>query len=362
MHKNKKLFIDIKTFLIITIIVTYGTLITLSASEKNIHIITQKLVQVAIGVVVMIISTYISARSYKNSALVLYFICLILLILVEVFGETTNGAKRWLNIGIIRFQPSEISKISIPLLIAKVVNQENFHFSSFKIILLFLIILFPVFLISLQPDLGTSILIAISGFVGLFFSGINWKIILSSITFIFLLLPVFWIFFMHDYQKNRIITLFNPEIDPFGSGYHIIQSKIAIGSGGLFGKGLFCGTQSQLNFLPERHTDFIFAVLAEETGFVGVLFLIFLYLSLTLRWLIIATKINSTFGKIVISNFMTNIFICVFINIGMVSGLLPIVGTPLPLVSYGGSSFVITMIKFGIVTSIHKNNMFYLKR
>jgi rod shape determining protein RodA len=211
----------------------------------------------------------------------------------------------------------------------------------------------PTLLVAAQPDLGTAILIAASGIFVLFLSGMSWKLIACAAVLVAAFIPILWFFLMHDYQRDRVMMLLNPESDPLGAGYHIIQSKIAIGSGGFSGKGWLHGTQSQLEFLPERHTDFIFAVLAEELGLQGVLVLLALYLGLITRGLVIAAKAQTTFGRVMSGGLMLIFFVYVFVNIGMVSGIVPVVGVPLPLVSYGGSALIVLMAGFGIVMSIH---------
>ena len=215
------------------------------------------------------------------------------------------------------------------------------------------LIFVPTLLVAAQPDLGTSILIAASGIFVIFLAGMSWRLITVATLLIAGFIPILWFFLMHDYQRTRVMMLLDPEIDPLGAAYHIIQSKIAIGSGGLHGKGWLQGTQSQLEFLPERHTDFIFAVLAEELGLIGVLILLTLYILLIARGLYLATKAQNTFGRVMIGGLMLIFFVYVFVNIGMVSGILPVVGVPLPLVSYGGSALIVLMAGFGIVMSIH---------
>ena len=208
-------------------------------------------------------------------------------------------------------------------------------------------------MVRFRPDLGTAILIIMSGIFIIFLAGINWRFILVALILIAIFLPIMWFYLMHDYQRERVLTLFNPERDPNGAGYHILQSKTAIGSGGIWGKGWLEGTQSQLEFLPERHTDFIFSVIAEEFGFIGSIVLLVLFLCLIIRGLIIAAQAQTTFGRILSGGLILVFFVYVFINIGMVSGILPVVGVPLPLISYGGSSLVVLMASFGIMMSIH---------
>ncbi|WP_157990912.1 peptidoglycan glycosyltransferase MrdB [Candidatus Erwinia haradaeae] len=338
---------------ILSLLLVFSLLVMWSASGQNVGMMERKITQIAVGVCVMITMAQISPRVYENWAPFLYIISIILLILVSLFGQSSQGAQRWLDLGIIRFQPSEIAKITVPLMTARFINRDICPPRVINIIITLIVILIPALLVFLQPDLGTSILITGSGLLVLFLSGISWTVIIMSVLSIVAFVPILWFCLMHEYQRNRVIMFLFPENDPLGSGYHIIQSKIAIGSGGFPGKGWLHGTQSQLEFLPERHTDFIFSVLAEELGLLGVLFLLLLYVLLILRGLIIASNAQTTFGRIMAGGNILIFFVYVFINIGMVSGLLPVVGVPLPMVSYGGSSLISLMAGFGIVMSIH---------
>ena len=314
-----KIHLDPTMLLILLALLTYSALVIWSASGQDVGMMERKIGQIAMGVVIMIVMAQIPPRVYEGWAPYLYIFCIILLVAVDAFGAISKGAQRWLDLGIVRFQPSEIAKIAVP----------------------------P------QPDLGTSILIALSGLFVLFLSGLSWRLIGIAVVLVAAFIPILWFFLMHDYQRQRVMMLLDPETDPLGAGYHIIQSKIAIGSGGLRGKGWLHGTQSQLEFLPERHTDFIFAVLAEELGLIGVLILLALYILLIMRGLWIAAQAQTTFGRVMAGGLMLILFVYVFVNIGMVSGILPVVGVPLPLVSYGGSALIVLMAGFGIVMSIH---------
>lgn len=352
---NSYLNIDIIMTLIILALISYSMLVIWSASGQDIHLIHNKIIQITLGIIIMISMAQISPKTYENASLLLYMISLILLISVCTFGQIIKGAQRWVNFYFIRFQPSEIFKITIPLLISRFINRNKSPLNIKYILLSLILILIPTILVAIQPDLGTAILIMVSGLFILFLGGIKWKLIIISIFCFFTSIPILWLYLMKDYQKNRITILLNPETDPLGNGYHIIQSKIAIGSGGLFGKGWLNGSQSQLEFLPERHTDFIFAVLAEEFGLIGVIILIILYASLIIRGIIIANNTNNIFCKIISIGFMLNLFIYIFINISMVIGIIPIVGVPLPIISYGGTSLIILMAEFGIIMSIHNH-------
>ncbi len=290
----------------------------------------------------------------------LYVIALLLLIMVDIIGVTKLGAQRWINLGFLSIQPSEIMKIAIILILAK-------HFHTFSIshvgklrfyITPIILIILPFFLVAAQPDLGTAIILIIIAFALFFVAGFKIKYFLSIFGIIICLFPLFWLF-LYDYQKNRILTFIDPSRDSLGSGYHIIQSKIAIGSGGLLGKSFLHGSQSQLDFLPEKHTDFIFTLLSEELGFVGVLFLIILYGGIIVLKTIMANHCTYNFGKFVITGIATMFFAHIFINIGMVSGILPVVGVPLPLISFGGTSMVTTMIGFGLILNIENNKNYH---
>jgi rod shape determining protein RodA len=277
----------------------------------------------------------------------------LLLVAVATIGATGKGAQRWLDLGFFRFQPSEVMKVVVPMMVSWYLYMRPMPPSFKRIGVSLVIIMLPTILILIQPDLGTSILIAGSGFFVLFFAGLSWRIILSMIPVGMVTGLLGWFFFMHDYQRRRVLTFLNPENDPLGAGYHIIQSKIAIGSGGTFGKGWLNGTQSQLNFLPERSTDFIFSAFSEEFGFVGVVILLTIYLLLVMRCLYVATRAQDSYSRLLCGSLSLTLFVYVFVNVGMVSGLLPVVGLPLPMVSYGGTSMVTIMAAFGILMSTH---------
>ena len=272
--------------------------------------------------------------------------------LVLFFGETGKGAQRWLGLGPFRFQPSELMKLALPMVIAMYLSRQMPPPGLKKVFMALLFIIVPVLLIAKQPDLGTALLIGLSGFAVLFIAGVSWKLLggfgllaLSSV-------PVIWSL-MHDYQKRRVLTFLDPEQDPLGAGYHIIQSKIAIGSGGLYGKGWLNGTQSHLEFLPERTTDFIFAVFCEEFGLIGVLILAGLYLFIIARGLYISVQSQELYGKLLGVGVIAAFFVYIAVNMGMVSGQLPVVGIPLPLISHGGTSMMTIMAGFGILMAVH---------
>ena len=329
----------------------YGLLVLYSASGGSEKMFTNRVMQVSLGLGVMFVMAMIPPRTYKQISPYLYAVTIVMLVMVDVFGETSKGAQRWLNLGFVRFQPSEIAKLAVPLMVATFLGNRplppNFRDTAIALA----IIVFPTLLVAAQPDLGTSILVCAAGIFVLFLAGLSWKLISAGVVFLAGFIPIMWFFLMHDYQKTRVMTLIDPEKDPLGAGYHIIQSKIAIGSGGLHGKGWMEGTQSQLEFLPEPHTDFIFAVLSEELGMIGVLILLSIYLFIIARGLMLGAKSDNAFGRILSGGTALLFFVYVFVNIGMVSGILPVVGVPLPLFSYGGTSYVTLMAAFGLMMS-----------
>ena len=288
-NPNKKTFwdkvhLDPTMLLILLALLVYSALVIWSASGQDIGMMERKIGQIAMGLVIMVVMAQIPPRVYEGWAPYLYIICIILLVAVDAFGAISKGAQRWLDLGIVRFQPSEIAKIAVPLMVARFINRDVCPPSLKNTGIALVLIFMPTLLVAAQPDLGTSILVALSGLFVLFLSGLSWRLIGVAVVLVAAFIPILWFFLMHDYQRQRVMMLLDPESDPLGAGYHIIQSKIAIGSGGLRGKGWLHGTQSQLEFLPERHTDFIFAVLAEELGLVGILILLALYILLIMGW------------------------------------------------------------------------------
>jgi rod shape determining protein RodA len=276
---------------------------------------------------------------------------LMLLIGVALFGEIQNGARRWLNIGVTRIQPSELMKLAVPLMMAWYFDKHEVTLRLRDYAVATLLLILPLLLILRQPDLGTTLLIASSGFYVLFLAGLSWRIIVGLLVVSLGSLPVLWVM-LHDYQRRRIMTLFDPTQDPLGAGYHTIQSTIAIGSGGLIGKGWQQGTQTHLDFLPEKSTDFIFAVFSEEFGLVGNTALLLLYLVVIGRGMMITANASTQFTRLVAGSITLTFFTYIFVNIGMVVGILPVVGVPLPLISYGGTSMVTMLLGFGILMSI----------
>ncbi|RKF12760.1 rod shape-determining protein RodA [Alginatibacterium sediminis] len=354
-----RLHIDWPLLLGLVVLCGVGSFILYSASGESMAMLNRQLVRVFFAFVVMFVMAQISPDVYARWALPLFLVGLIMLVMVLVFGHVGKGAQRWLDLGVVRFQPSEIMKVAVPLMVASYISKHSLP-PKFTVLLVgAAIAIAPTLLIARQPDLGTSLLVAASGIFVLFLAGMSWALVAAAAAAIAALLPVLWYFFMHDYQRQRVLTLLNPERDPLNTGYHIIQSKISIGSGGLSGKGWLQGTQSQLDFLPERHTDFIFAVFAEEFGYIGVILLLALYLYIIARGLLIAIQAQTAFGRLIAGSLTLTFFVYVFVNIGMVSGLLPVVGVPLPLISYGGTSIVTLMAGFGVLMSVHTHKRLY---
>ena len=351
-HHNKRHYVDWWLLVLIGLLMCYGLVVLYSAGGWI--LVKKQLIRLALGMIVMLLLAQLKPEKLAGITPWLYLITVLLLVAVLLFGVQSKGAQRWIKIGI-RFQPSELAKLTIPLVLAWFYRYRVMP-PSFKSISMSLIILMvPVVLIFKQPDLGTAILVAVSGFFVLFLAGLSWKYILGAIISVASAAPILWNFFMKDYQKRRVLTFLNPENDSLGSGWNIIQSKIAIGSGGLFGKGWQNGSQTQLDFLPEHSTDFILSVLSEEFGLIGVIFLLIIYLAIILRGLFIAAQAKDTFNRLIAGALTLTFFVYVFINAGMISGLLPVVGVPLPLVSYGGTSIITLMAAFGMIMSVHNH-------
>jgi rod shape determining protein RodA len=283
---------------------------------------------------------------------------LLLLVAVMLMGKIGNGAERWLDLGLFRFQPSEIMKLAVPMMAAWYFDRNPFPISIKNLIIALLIIAVPAALIAKQPDLGTAIMVTFAGLSVVFLAGISLHILLGLTITLLCAAPLLW-YVMYDYQKQRILMLLNPEQDPLGAGYHIIQSKIAIGSGGVFGKGWLVGSQSHLNFLPEHTTDFIFAVNGEEFGLIGCLILIILFVLISLRGLWIARQAQTNFTRLLAASLAMSFFLSAFVNMGMVMGILPVVGIPLPLISYGGTAMVTFLASFGVLMSIGTHRILF---
>ena len=324
-----------------------------SASGQHIDMLERQVVRTSLAFMAMIFFAQIPPKYLAKLAIYAYLLGLGSLLLVQFFGEISKGAQRWLNIGFMRVQPSEFLKLIMPLTLAAFLSRDTLPPKPLNIIIAFILLAIPTILIILQPDLGTAILVAVSGFIAIFLAGLSFWWIAAGCLAGAVILPIMWNYVLHDYQKQRVLTFINPESDPLGAGYHIIQSKIAIGSGGIYGKGWLQGSQSQLDFLPEPHTDFIFAVLSEEMGLIGFIILILIYLAIIGRCLYITLHARNNFDRILSGTFTFTLPFYIFINIGMVSGILPVVGVPLPMISYGGTSMIILSITFGVIMSIH---------
>lgn len=346
------LHIDGWLLLVLLLLLTASIAIVYSASGGDEAVITRHIIRIGFALWLMFVFAQIPPNIIYIFTPWLFLLGILMLIAVILFGDIGKGAQRWLDLGIAKFQPSELMKLVLPITVAWLFANSEFPPSYKRLFMGALIIALTASLIVVQPDLGTSLLIAMSGLFVLFFAGLPWKVILASITAAVASAPIAW-HFMHSYQKQRVLTFLNPESDPLGSGYHIIQSKIAIGSGGIQGKGFLGSTQAHLDFLPESTTDFIFSVLSEEFGLLGVIALLTLYAFVIARGLYIASQAQDNFTRLVAASLTMTLFVYIFVNIGMVSGLLPVVGLPLPLISYGGSSLVTLMISFGILMSIH---------
>ncbi|HEY9150383.1 MAG TPA: rod shape-determining protein RodA [Gammaproteobacteria bacterium] len=330
----------------------FGLAVLYSASGQSSEALLRQGIRLGLAFGAMVALAQIPPAWLYRWAPWLYGAGILLLLAVLLVGDVGKGAQRWLDLGFIRFQPSEMMKLALPLMIAWYLSETRLPPSASRLLVSAVLIILPVVLIARQPDLGTSLLIGSAGFFVLFLAGLQWRLLALLGGLVAAGLPVLW-HFMRDYQRQRVITFLNPEQDPLGAGYHIIQSKIAIGSGGLFGKGWLNGTQAHLEFLPERSTDFIFAVLGEEFGLIGILVLLLLYAFIIVRGIYIATQAQDTFTRLLAGSLSLTFVVYIIVNTGMVTGLLPVVGLPLPLVSYGGTSMVTLMIGFGMLMSIH---------
>jgi rod shape determining protein RodA len=340
---------------VLALIVCIGIMVVYSASGQNVKMVEHHLGNIAIAVTALLVLAKFSSPQYlRLFSPAAYVVGILLLAVVAVTGHVGKGAQRWLDIGFLRFQPSEIMKLAVPMMCAWYMHDRPLPPTFWDLIVMGVLIMIPTAMIVVQPDLGTALLIAASGLIVMLLAGMDFRIILVSI-------PLFggaamgaW-HFIHDYQKQRILTFLDPQTDPLGAGYHIIQSQIAIGSGGVFGKGYMNGSQAQLEFLPERSTDFIFAVIGEEFGLLGQLLILTLYAVLIGRALYLAMQGQDTFARLTGGAIALSFFVYVFVNSGMVSGILPVVGVPLPLISYGGTSMVTLLAGFGILMSLHSH-------
>ena len=347
---DKVIILLLVTLAIINIFIQY------SANDKVAGRIFSDIAYLLVSFGILIIVANTNLNHIKHWTVGLYILSLILLIAVLVVGVRINGAKRWLNLGI-RIQPSELCKLSVPLMLAYYYSNKNTIIKGLDYIYGLLLILVPFALIAKQPDLGTGILVLSAGFFVLFFVGLPWRVIIFGIFILAASTPIIW-HHLHDYQQHRLLTLIDPQSDPLGKGYHIIQGMIAIGSGGLYGQGYLRGTQVHLDFIPEKHTDFVISVVAEEFGFIGVCVILAIYLALIIRCLIIMKNTSDIFTRVLAGSITMSFTLYILINMGMVAGILPVVGVPLPFISYGGTATIVLMTQFGIMLAIDKLNKY----
>jgi len=323
-----------------------------SAGGEDLSLVIRQGVRIALAFGVMLVLAQVPPKVLIRWTPYLYLAGLAMLGMVEVMGIVGKGAQRWLSLGPIRFQPSELMKVAVPMMVAWVFHRTQVPARFRDVLLGAVIVMVPAYLVAAQPDLGTALLIAVAGFLVIFLAGLGWGKILTLLVLAAAAAPVLWTR-LHDYQQRRVLTLFDPWSDPLGAGYHTIQAIIAVGSGGATGKGWLHGTQSRLDFIPERGTDFVFAVFAEEFGLAGAAALILLYLFVVARCLSISLAAADIYSRLLVGSIGLTLFVYVFVNIGMVTGIVPVVGVPLPLISYGGTSMVTLLAGFGIVMSIH---------
>ena len=345
-HIDRHLLAAVAALMLVGLITLY------SASGESLARVAQQQANIVIALGVMWLAANIPPHYLQRLALPVYLLGLVLLFGVAGFGEVVNGARRWLHVGVTRIQPSELMKVAVPMALAWYFDRYEAVLKMRDFVIASIMLVVPVLLIAKQPDLGTALLITAAGFYVIFLAGLSWKILVGLVAAVLASMPLLWSV-MHDYQRQRILTLLDPNQDPLGAGYHTIQATIALGSGGFFGKGWLNGTQAHLDFLPERSTDFIFAVFSEEFGLFGNLVLVTLFLFVIGRGMFISFNASTLFTRLLAGAITLTFFTYVFVNMGMVSGILPVVGVPLPLVSYGGTSLVSILFGIGILMSIH---------
>ena len=349
----RRFSVHLDRFLLVVLIFTLvmALFVLYSASGQSVERMGAQAVNIATALLVLLVFANIPPHQLQRVAVPLYLLGMLLLVGVFLFGDSSKGAQRWLNLGVMRIQPSELMRIAVPMMLAWYFAKREAVLSLADYLVGAVLLALPVGLIVKQPDLGTSLLIGASGFYVFFLAGLSWRLLAGLGVGLAILIPLVWPY-LHDYQRRRVEILLDPSQDPLGAGYHTIQATIALGSGGLAGKGWLKGTQSQLDFLPERHTDFIFAVFGEEFGLVGNLLLMTLFSVIIARGLVITADAQNMFSRLLAGSITLTFFTYAFVNMGMVSGILPVVGVPLPLISYGGTSLVTLMIGFGILMSI----------
>lgn len=346
LHLDKTLFYALLAMAAISLFVVY------SASARDMDATLGHLLRLVLGFTVLLVVAQIRPEFYERWSPYIFILGMLLLIAVLGLGVIGKGAQRWLNLGFLRFQPAEIMKIAVPMMLAWYLARKNLPPSLPRLGIAFLMMAVPAFMIIKQPDLGTALLVFGAGVFVLFLSGMRWRVILTLLAIVAVAAPFAWNH-LHDYQRQRIFTLFDPEADPLGTGYHTIQSMIAVGSGGIYGKGWLNSSQAHLDYLPESSTDFIFAVFAEEFGLIGSLLLVAIYVLIVARGILIAYLAKDSYTRLLAGSLSLTFFLYFFVNMGMVTGILPIVGIPLPMMSYGGTSIVTVMAAFGILMSIH---------
>ncbi|PSU89801.1 rod shape-determining protein RodA [Photobacterium kishitanii] len=345
-------YLDIPLCISILLLITFSSLTVWSASSFSVPIIERHLIRGMLAIGALIFMSAISPATYQRYTPYLFIVTVILLLGVFVSGDSTNGSRRWLALGPIRFQPSELVKVAVPLMMAWVLIAEAGRPTIKKVLICLFITAIPAGLIFIQPDLDGAIFTILYALFVLYYAGMSWKLISTVLGIIGVTIPLAWYFVMETYQKKRVLQFLDPESDPLGSGYQIIQSKIAIGSGGIRGKGWTDATQGNLGFIPESHTDFIFSTFAEEWGYWGSVFLLGIYAFMTFRVIWLANQSESPFARLVSASFALSFFLYSFINIGMVSGVLPVMGSPLPFFSYGGSAIITQGAIFGMIMSL----------
>jgi rod shape determining protein RodA len=344
--------IDLPLVSMLFVLLTLSAFVVYSASGGSTDKLLSHFANMAVALTAMLVASQLPPQRLMQIALPLYVIGVVLLLGVAVAGDVVNGARRWLNLGVTRIQPSELMRLGVPLMLAWYLHTRQETLAGRDFVIAAVLLLIPVGFILKQPDLGTGMLISASGFYVLFLGGLSWRVLAVGAAGAAAFLPVAWKYLLHDYQRQRVLTMLDPSSDPLGAGYHIIQSTIAVGSGGLSGKGWMHGTQTHLDFLPEGSTDFIFAVFSEEFGLLGNIVLLLLYSGLIWRGLTLARRASTPFGRLLSGAIVLTFFTYAFVNMGMVSGILPVVGVPLPLVSYGGTSMLTVLVGFGIVMSL----------
>jgi rod shape determining protein RodA len=351
----KLVHLDLLLLLLLLAVSGLGLIVLYSAGQRNLDLVIGQAIRLGLGFAIMLALAQIPPHYARFWSPWIYLVGVLLLVAVMVAGDISKGARRWLDLGVLRFQPSEIMKLAVPMMMAWFFAEKPLPPRLPHLLIGALITAIPFVLIAEQPDLGTALVVGCAGAVALFLAGLSWMIMLGLAGLLAAVIPLFWTFVMHDYQRQRVLTFLDPESDPLGTGYHIIQSKIAIGSGGIYGKGWLNGTQSHLDFLPEGSTDFIFAAFSEEFGLVGGCLLLILYFFIIARCLYMATRAPDTYGRLLAGSLTLIFFVYAFVNSGMVSGLLPVVGLPLPLFSYGGTSLVTIMASFGMLMGVYSH-------